>query len=136
MEVWEKVILTGYLLTGSVYDLRKRAVPLWFLTLGGVAVFAEVLFRGWGSGRIAAALPGILLILLSKVTKGIGEADGIVVLYAGFLSRDKNILLLFGISLIYLFFYSMVLFIRKRNHNLQVPYLPFLLAAYITVWKL
>ena len=136
MEVWEKVILTGYLLTGSIYDLRKRAVPLWFLILGGVAVFAEVLFRGWGSGTMAAVLPGILLILLSKVTKGIGEADGIILLYAGCLSRDKNIFLLFGISLISLFFCSMILFIRKRNRNLQVPYLPFLLAAYITVWKL
>mgnify|MGYP007004138937 CR=1 FL=1 len=36
MELWENVILTGYLLWGSWYDIRKRAVPVGVLFLGGV----------------------------------------------------------------------------------------------------
>ena len=35
MELWENVILTGYLLWGSWYDIRKRAVPVGVLFLGG-----------------------------------------------------------------------------------------------------
>lgn len=136
MEMLEKVILTGYLLAGSWCDIRKRAVPLQFLGLGGVLVFVDILFRGWESGRVMALLPGILLVLLSRATKGIGTADGIVLFYVGFISRSKSILFIFGISLIYIFFYSMILFIGKRNHDIQIPYLPFLLAAYITAWIL
>lgn len=34
MELWENVILTGYLLWGSWYDIRKRAVPVGVLFLG------------------------------------------------------------------------------------------------------
>lgn len=136
MEVWEKAVITGYLLAGSWYDIRKKAVPLPFLALGGGAVFADVVFRGWEVSRLTALIPGILMLLLAKATNGIGEADGIVLLYIGFTSREKNILFLFGISLIYIFFYSMILFMRKRNRNIRIPYLPFLLAAYITMWKL
>lgn len=136
LEMLEKVILTGYLLAGSWCDIRKRAVPLLLLSLGGVLAAADLLFRGWESGRVAALLPGILLILLSRATRGIGAADGIVLCCVGFISRSKSILFIFGISLIYIFFYSMILFIRKRNHDIQIPYLPFLLAAYIMVWIL
>lgn len=130
------MIWMGYLLVGSWYDIRKKAVPLLFLILGGALVMADLLFRGWESGSMAALLPGLLLVLLSKATRGIGEADGVVLAYTGFIGREKNILLIFGISLIYLFFYSMILFIRKRNRNIQIPYLPFLLAACLTVWTL
>lgn len=136
MEIWEKVVLTGYLLVGSGYDIRKKSVPLLFLTLGGVLVLTDVVFRGWEVSRLIALIPGTLMLLLAKATKGIGEADGAVLFCVGFISREKNILFIFGISLTYIFFYSMILFIRKRSHNIRIPYLPFLLAAYITVWKL
>ena len=58
----------------------------------------------------------------------------VVLALTGFISRDKNILLILGISLLYIFLYAMILFCRKRNRSLQIPYLPFLLAAYITAW--
>ena len=143
MELWENVILTGYLLWGSWYDIRKRAVPVGVLFLGGVlAGFGYVcegavifiVWKGFECSRLVALLPGILLLLLSKATKEIGEADGIVLALTGFISRDKNILLILGISLLYIFLYAMFLFCRKRNRSLQIPYLPFLLAAYITAW--
>lgn len=136
MKAVEMVIWMGYLLAGSWYDIRKKAVPLSFLILGGGVAFADLLFRGWESGRMMALLPGVFLILLSRVTRGIGEADGIVLAYAGLISGEKSIFLIFGISLIYIFFCSMILFIRKRTHNIQIPYLPFLLVACLTVWAL
>ena len=121
MELWENVILTGYLLWGSWYDIRKRAVPVGVLFLGGVLAVMVIVWKGFECSRLVALLPGILLLLLSKATKEIGEAD-------------KNILLILGISLLYIFLYAMILFCRKRNRSLQIPYLPFLLAAYITAW--
>ena len=127
MELWENVILTGYLLWGSWYDIRKRAVPVGVLFLGGVLAVMVIVWKGFECSRLVALLPGILLL-------EIGEADGIVLALTGFISRDKNILLILGISLLYIFLYAMILFCRKRNRSLQIPYLPFLLAAYITAW--
>lgn len=132
----EKGILTGYLLWGSWYDIRKKAVPLRYLFLGGILAVLDIVCRGWESSRMSAMLPGIGLLLLSRATGGIGEADGIVLALVGFMGRDKNILLVLGASLFYIFFYSMILFCRKRNRSLQIPYLPFLLAAYITTWMI
>ena len=51
MKAVEMVIWMGYLLAGSWYDIRKKAVPLSFLILGGGVAFADLLFRGWESGR-------------------------------------------------------------------------------------
>ena len=104
------------------------------LFLGGVLAVMVIVWKGFECSRLVALLPGILLLLLSKATKEIGEADGIVLALTGFISRDKNILLILGISLLYIFLYAMFLFCRKRNRSLQIPYLPFLLAAYITAW--
>lgn len=132
----EKVIWTGYLLGVSWYDIRKKAVPLWSLLLGGAGVVADIVFVGGGSNRVTAILPGLLLLLLSKATKGIGEADGIILGFTGLISREINSFLIFGISLLYIFFCSMILFFTKRNGKIQIPYIPFLLAAYITAWKL
>ena len=92
MELWENVILTGYLLWGSWYDIRKRAVPVGVLFLGGVLAVMVIVWKGFECSRLVALLPGILLLLLSKATKEIGEADGIVLALTGFISRDKNIL--------------------------------------------
>lgn len=134
VELLEKVMVAGYLLWGSWHDVRKRSVPVRVLTTGAVLAFADIIVVGWENDRITAMLPGILLLLLSKVAGGIGEADGMIVALVGFMNRDNNILLILGVSLLYIFFYSMILFCRRQDRNLQIPYLPFLLVAYVTTW--
>ena len=47
MELWENVILTGYLLWGSWYDIRKRAVPVGVLFLGGVLAVMVIVWKGF-----------------------------------------------------------------------------------------
>ena len=136
VEVWEKTIWTGYLVWVSWQDIRTRSVSVRTLLLGGGAVLLDILFMGWGTDCMMAWIPGAFLLLLSRLTNGIGEADGILLLFTGFLCGEQNIFLLSGISLIYIFFYSMILFMIRKNRNGQVPYLPFLLAAYITTWNI
>ena len=48
MELWENVILTGYLLWGSWYDIRKRAVPVGVLFLGGVLAVMVIVWNAAG----------------------------------------------------------------------------------------
>lgn len=58
MELWENVILTGYLLWGSWYDIRKRAVPVGVLFLGGVLAVMVIVWKGFECSRLVALLPG------------------------------------------------------------------------------
>lgn len=57
MELWENVILTGYLLWGSWYDIRKRAVPVGVLFLGGVLAVMVIVWKGFECSRLVALLP-------------------------------------------------------------------------------
>lgn len=66
MELWENVILTGYLLWGSWYDIRKRAVPVGVLFLGGVLAVMVIVWKGFECSRLVALLLGILLLLCQR----------------------------------------------------------------------
>lgn len=136
VEFVEKSILAGYLLWTTSRDIKERTLPLAGLILGGTLVLLDVIVIGGAHDRWPGIVPGILLLLLSMLTDGIGRADGIVLIYVGALSGVPKAYVICGISFLYIFFYSMFLFFLKRNRNQQIPYLPFLLAAYMTTWRL
>lgn len=130
------MVWCGYLGWLSLCDIRKKAIPLWMLAVGGLPVIFELLRNGWKSGIITALLPGALLLLLSLLTNTVGKADGIVLMLLGSACTDGRIWLLLCLSLIYIFLYSMILYISKKDLKRRIPYIPFLLIAYITTWIL
>lgn len=130
------MIWCGYLSWLSLCDIRKKAIPLWMLAVGGLSVLLGLLRNGWNSDIIAALLPGALLLLLSVLTDTVGKADGIVLMLLSSVCTDGRIWLLLCLSLIYIFLYSMILYISKKDLKRRIPYIPFLLIAYITTWIL
>lgn len=130
------MVWCGYLGWLSLCDIRKKAIPLWMLAVGGLPVLLGLLRNEWKSGIITALLPGALLLLLSLLTNTIGKADGIVLMLLGSAYTDGRIWLLLCLSLIYIFLYSMILYISKKDLKRRIPYIPFLLIAYITTWIL
>ena len=130
------MVWCGYLGWLSLCDIRKKAIPLWMLAVGGLPVLLGLLRNEWKSGIITALLPGLLLFLLSLLTNTIGKADGIVLMLLGSAYTDGRIWLLLCLSLIYIFLYSMILYISKKDLKRRIPYIPFLLIAYITTWIL
>ena len=135
--VWmEKMVWCGYLGWLSLCDIRKRAIPLWMLSAGGLPVLLGLLRNGWNISVITALLPGALLLLLSVLTDTVGKADGIILMLLGSVCTDGRIWLLLCLSLIYIFLYSMFLYISKKDPKRRIPYIPFLLIAYITTWIL
>ena len=95
-----------------------------------------LLRNGWNVSVITALLPGALLLLLSVLTDAVGKADGIILMLLGSAYTDGRIWLLLCLSLIYIFLYSMILYISKKDPKRRIPYIPFLLIAYITTWIL
>jgi len=131
----EKVLMGGWLLTVSVLDIRFRRVPIWLLIVGGV--FAAVLV--WcGSGgepvgyheAVRGMMPGMLLLAVAYGTKRAGMGDGIALMALGVISGN-SIFPIFGLSMFFIAFFSLVLLVlRRAGRNTQIPYLPFLAAAW------
>ena len=133
--VWmEKMVWCGYLGWLSLCDIQKRAIPLWMLSAGGLPVLLGLLRNGWNVSVITALLPGALILLLSVLTDTVGKADGIILMLLGSACTDGRIWLLLCLSLIYIFLYSMILYISTKDPKRRIPYIPFLLIAYITTW--
>lgn len=128
------MVWCGYLGWLSLRDIRKRAIPLWMLSAGGLPVLLGLLRNGWNVSVITALLPGALILLLSVLTDTVGKADGIILMLLGSACTDGRIWLLLCLSLIYIFLYSMILYISTKDSKRRIPYIPFLLIAYITTW--
>lgn len=128
------MVWCGYLGWLSLRDIRKRAIPLWMLSAGGLPVLLGLLRNGWNVSVITALLPGALILLLSVLTDTVGKADGIILMLLGSACTDGRIWLLLCLSLIYIFLYSMILYISTKDLKRRIPYIPFLLIAYITTW--
>ena len=122
----------GYLGVLALIDARKRMLSGWVLALGGIAA---VLCAGYlllsktssFESLLFGAVPGMLLLALAVLTKGIGIGDGLVLLQLCAFLRLESILSAFALSLLIMGAFSLVLLVAKKaNKDLRLPYLPFL----------
>lgn len=122
-----------WLLIISIWDVRKRRVPVWLLIPGGIFALAEAAGQQYGELTVVRImLPGAVLLLLALTTGNVGYADGIVMLFLGVISGSEKSLLIFGISLFLAAICSLVLLaLRKVKKNTGIPFLPFLAAAWL-----
>lgn len=117
-----------YLAVNSWTDLRRREIDLRYT---GVFLLFSVICQ-WHQGKLWdgwGILPGILLLILSKITRGqIGEGDGIVTMAVGWPIGASAAWNIMAGS----FFLAAVAAIGYRvMGKREIPYLPFLTAAYL-----
>lgn len=135
-----------FLVLNTELDVKKREVS--FTLTVFFSVFAILCYWGeWYLGGeqatsawilIGGLLPGILLLLAGKVTRGqIGYGDGLAMLVCGlFLGFGQSMELLL-IALFCAAGRSMILLVSgKAKKEYEMPFLPFLLGAYICVLML
>lgn len=132
----QEIVLVGsFLSLNSYYDIRYRKVCLPSLCIYAVvgilwSVFynnASMLSILLGSGL------GLLLVIMSRLSKGaVGMGDGWLLMVCGcMLGIIKNIELLF-IGLMVSAVLSLFLLVVKRvKKNYEIPFVPFLLIAYV-----
>lgn len=131
-----------YLSILSVWDVKKRELPVFLLICGGLAV---ILYRimlsiicGPSSEQLKAwiaallgALPGLLLTVLSYYTDKIGRGDGIVIMIVGACENCTFAAILICMACIFLTVVSVILLLlRKVTRNTRMPYIPFVALAY------
>lgn len=132
----ETILTAVWLLAASFLDIRRRRIPVWLLIFGGMAVVAAVIWRCgdrpaeyWES--LKGCVPGVTLIGMSALTGKVGAADGIAMLLLGLLVGE-SCLAVFVFSLLLISFYSgLLLVLRKAGRSTELPYLPFLTAAWL-----
>lgn len=135
--MWEFGLMAFWLGVLSVYDFRRKKVPVWLLAAGGIfgataAMYAY--FHGTKSGAeiIWGMLPGGMLLFVAAATKKAGWADGIVLMTLGLVTTYRECVTGFVISLFAISVVSLLLLtFRKVGKNAKLPYLPFLCAGYL-----
>ena len=126
-----------YLFVVSVFDIKEKAVPWFFLALGGLSVGVGTVC-GVLTGEmiwyqpLLGMVPGVALLLIARITEKMGYADGIVLMMIGGMVGYRGSLLVLCLSSFLSALVCIVLLaIRKVKKHSRIPYVPFLTSAYL-----
>lgn len=132
-------IFIGFLFMSAVFDIRNRKIPsvlIWsfFVIMTGYRIVMIV--RGMTSFAeiIGLLLPGLLLLILSRISNEIGNGDGLLVIATGcYLGGIRNIGMVFLAFLLAAFTAIALLIGARSMRNKKIAFAPFLLAASLIV---
>lgn len=132
MEQAAAVLLLG----GNAWkDLRKHRISI--LLTAGIFLAAVILriWRGEYAALAAGILPGVLLLGLSWITKeSLGYGDGLVQSVLGALLGWKKALeILLGAFFLAAIFSAAALAAHRLGRKSELPFLPFILSAYLVL---
>lgn len=135
-----KLCFGGYLCVVSVWDIRKREIPLWLIAVGGLLAAGLGFFSEKHSIMlmIAGALVGMVFVGISKVTEeAFGYGDSLMIAVAGVYLGFWNVLgLLIWAHVLAALFAGYILIRKGIYKGASFPFVPFLLAAYtVIVWQ-
>ncbi len=127
-----QLLALAYLAFLSWLDVRDRVLPCFLLALGMIpAGFAAmhgifVMEQPWET-LVFGLVPGLLFLCLAGLRLGAGAGDGIVLLQMNLYFFWAKIVLAFGISLLLIGAFSLVMLLTKHGKkDTRLPYLPFL----------
>lgn len=123
-----------YLSILSIYDIRTHRIPRWLLWIGIIAtIFLKGFYKNISIALIGMGIGiGILFCTISKLTEEtLGMGDSYLITILGGFVGAWNLLYILAYAFLFSAGYSAILLIRKKfNKNIQIPFVPFLMAAY------
>ena len=124
-------ILLILLLCYSVWDIRKKSIPILWVVAG----LAVALVLG-GIENIPGMLPGLVFVLIAFAMKGkMGTADGLILAVIGGMTGITYAIAILTAALVMSFFYSCILiFFCKKGQSYCFPFVPFYLCATMFVY--
>ncbi|PKM94584.1 MAG: hypothetical protein CVU84_11000 [Firmicutes bacterium HGW-Firmicutes-1] len=122
----------------TIHDLLDKCIPLRWLVLGGVMGSVMLVYNPNISileGIAGSFITGVLLVIISKVTRGgIGIGDGFVFAFISLIVGWKMALTVLILAFMLSGFIGIVLFVLKKvNHKTSIPFMPFILAVTIFI---
>lgn len=130
-----QVGLIGMLAIATSQDIKKKQIRLiWVIIFALLAILIHIL-TGEDSifNMLLGIIPGVALIGLSFVFRGrIGLGDGCLLVASGLFLGLRGNMDLFLTALLFCGIWAMgLVVIRKKKGDYEIPFAPFLLAAYI-----
>lgn len=129
----EKIVLFVLLLF-SAADIRTKKLPVAGLAAaGGAAVVYHMAAGSFSVSLLVGLLPGLLVLLLSYLTKeSIGAGDGLLLCAFGLFAGFAETVVVFGMALLLTAVTSMVLLtLRRAGRKTELPFVPFLCGGYL-----
>ena len=127
------------LLSGNaICDLRRREISLLYsAAFAGIGICMSVMHGRGPAELLYSVIPGLVLMLFSVITRGdIGFGDGIVVFVMGLFLSWQETATVCGIGLMLSATGAGIWFAIRRRRKDALPFLPFLLAGYVTAMLL
>ena len=127
------------LLSGNaICDLRRREISLLYsAAFAGIGICMSVMHGRGPAELLYSVIPGLVLMLFSVITRGdIGFGDGIVVFVMGLFLSWQETATVCGIGLMLSATGAGIWFAIRRRRKDTLPFLPFLLAGYVTAMLL
>ena len=129
-----KIALLCALFLCAWQDIQKKCVTVRCLCVSaGMILVALAVSGAWNIRMILGGVAiGLLVLVLGRVTGGIGAADGIVLCMTGCCLGAMQNAALFFVALLFAAVVSLVFLIcMKKPKNYELPFLPFLCMAYL-----
>lgn len=134
-QMWSQAVVMGMLTLCSAEDIKRKQIRLNpVLFFGILGIFLHMLFRMQSIENILLGMSvGVVLLFLSVLTGGrIGMGDAVLLIVTGiYLGLEKNLELFFCGLLLCSMWALGLMVLRKKNRKDSIPFVPFLLAAYM-----
>ena len=134
-QMWSRAVVMGMLTLCSAEDIKKKQIhinPVLFF--GILGVLFHMIWRMQSIENLLLGMSvGVVLLILSALTGGrIGAGDAVLLIVTGiYLGLEQNLeLFLSGLFLCSLWALGLLV-LRKGNRTDRIPFVPFLLAAYM-----
>lgn len=135
MMVISRAVMVIFLGICSWMDIRKRSIYVWIIAMFGIiGAVLGILCKPISCINIMAGIVvGVATMLVSRWSKGgIGMGDGMVLCITGiYLGGYKNLSLLLAALILAACWSVGILVLKKGNRKTKIPFLPFLLTAYV-----
>lgn len=133
MVILMEVIIFVLLCICSVFDIRKKEIPLIILSAGFFAALGIDIWHIWKESAsvaemAASVLPGVFFLLIGFCTgEKIGYGDGLLLIVMGLFLGFGRCFLVVCISLVFSSAFALVLLVFcKAGRNSRLPLVPFL----------
>ncbi len=135
----QNLSVLAMLIIGSLEDIKNKQIHIVWIACFALEGVLCCFFLGKQPAIsviieiMIDMVPGFLLLLLSFVTKGgIGAGDGILLMAAGIFLGTARVCKIFIYAIFLSAMYAWFLFIiKKKGRKHEIPFVPFLLLAFM-----
>ncbi len=132
--MWQWIILGGFLLIGTIQDIKYKALTPMICIAVAVMVAGMIFLndRDW-MNCFLGLIPGIVVLLFAFFSRqAIGYGDGIVITILGFaLGMKKGFCITLAAFLVASVVALSFLISQKAKRKTELPFVPFLAVAFM-----